>query len=57
MENKAYGMETTEGCHMSNLSKLSGRMCTKHITDETMDERLNHVRSHVTVKEDEARGE
>ena len=45
-------METTEGCHMSNLSKLSGRMCTKCITDGTMDERLNHVQSHVTVKED-----
>ena len=46
-------METTEGCHyVSNLSKLSDRMCAKHITDGTMEERLNHVHFHVTVKED-----
>lgn len=37
---------------MSKLSKLSTITSTRYIVDETMEERLNQVLSHVLVKED-----
>lgn len=36
----------------SKLSKLSTITSTRYIVDETMEERLNQVLSHVLVKED-----